>query len=125
MCTTGDSGEIIILSDDDDDDEQAISCSEPSVLIVEVEDVERNGSNFDPCTCCVCYIRGYKLSRAAAVVFQMLFYLKVFWMKTWWSPSPALLRYCHMHASTVPYMLSREYDCHTNFNTYLPLVPLG
>ncbi|XP_071359418.1 uncharacterized protein [Trachinotus anak] len=39
MCTTGDNGEIIILSDDEDD---AISCSEPSVLIVEVEDTKKN-----------------------------------------------------------------------------------
>uniref|UniRef100_A0A3Q1HR37 Uncharacterized protein n=1 Tax=Anabas testudineus TaxID=64144 RepID=A0A3Q1HR37_ANATE len=46
MCTTGDCGEIIILSDDDDEDDdddiQAISCSESSVVIVEVEDVKKN-----------------------------------------------------------------------------------
>lgn len=62
MCTTGDCGEIIILSDDDDEDDddiQAISCSESSVVIVEVEDVKKNGSNFNSCTCCMCYIRGY------------------------------------------------------------------
>ncbi|XP_040891820.1 uncharacterized protein zgc:112980 isoform X2 [Toxotes jaculatrix] len=40
MCTTGDNGEIIILSDDDEDHD--VSCSEPSVLIVEVEDVKKN-----------------------------------------------------------------------------------
>lgn len=44
MCTAVNSGEIIILSDDDDDDEAYdISCSEPSVLIVEVEDVKKSG----------------------------------------------------------------------------------
>ncbi|XP_067352949.1 uncharacterized protein zgc:112980 isoform X2 [Channa argus] len=37
MSIAEDSGEIIILSDDDDDD---VSCSEPSVLIVELEDVK-------------------------------------------------------------------------------------
>lgn len=41
MCTAVDSGEIIILSDDDE--EYDISCSEPSVLIVEVEDVKKSG----------------------------------------------------------------------------------
>ncbi|XP_040003163.1 uncharacterized protein zgc:112980 isoform X2 [Xiphias gladius] len=40
MCTIGDDGEIIILSDDDDEDD--ISCSDPSVLIVEVEDVKKS-----------------------------------------------------------------------------------
>ncbi|XP_038568853.1 uncharacterized protein zgc:112980 [Micropterus salmoides] len=41
MCTTVGAGEIIILSDDDDVEEcleDDISCSEPSVLIVDVED---------------------------------------------------------------------------------------
>ncbi|XP_018555299.1 uncharacterized protein zgc:112980 [Lates calcarifer] len=42
MCTAGGEGEIIILSDDDDDEEHEISCSEPSVLIVEVEEVKKN-----------------------------------------------------------------------------------
>ncbi|XP_023286294.1 uncharacterized protein LOC111672935 [Seriola lalandi dorsalis] len=42
MCTTGDNGEIIILSDDEDDEEHAISCSESSVLIVEVEDTKKS-----------------------------------------------------------------------------------
>ncbi|XP_029002644.1 uncharacterized protein zgc:112980 isoform X2 [Betta splendens] len=41
MCTTGDSGEIIILSDDDDNDNN-VSRTEASVLIVEVEDVKEN-----------------------------------------------------------------------------------
>ncbi|KAM7394550.1 hypothetical protein PAMP_021344 [Pampus punctatissimus] len=41
MCTAVDNREIIILSDDDDEDcEQDVSCSEPSVVIVEVEDVK-------------------------------------------------------------------------------------
>ncbi len=44
MCTTVDSGEIIILSDDDEDDCE-ISCSEPSVLIVEVEDVKKKSGS--------------------------------------------------------------------------------
>uniref|UniRef100_A0A3Q3LDB4 Zgc:112980 n=1 Tax=Mastacembelus armatus TaxID=205130 RepID=A0A3Q3LDB4_9TELE len=43
MCTTGDSGEIIILSDDDDDDD--VECDEeddePSVLIVETGTVNK------------------------------------------------------------------------------------
>lgn len=43
MCTAVDSGEIIILSDDDDDEAYDISCSEPSVLIVDVEDVKKSG----------------------------------------------------------------------------------
>lgn len=43
MCTAVDGGEIIILSDDDDDEAYDISCSEPSVLIVEVEDVKKSG----------------------------------------------------------------------------------
>lgn len=67
MCTTGDSGEIIILSDDD---EQAISCSEPSVLIVDVEDVKKNGSNFNSCTCCVCYIRGLNSHQLLLLCFR-------------------------------------------------------
>ncbi|XP_058496558.1 uncharacterized protein zgc:112980 [Solea solea] len=37
----GDNGEIIILSDDDDDDDHDISCSDASVLIVEMEDVKK------------------------------------------------------------------------------------
>ncbi|XP_051242575.1 uncharacterized protein zgc:112980 isoform X2 [Dicentrarchus labrax] len=41
MCTKVDNEEIIILSDDDDDEDD-ITCSEPSVLIVEVEDVKKN-----------------------------------------------------------------------------------
>lgn len=45
MCTTVDSGEIIILSDDDDDEDCELSCSEPSVLIVEVEDVKKKSGN--------------------------------------------------------------------------------
>lgn len=51
MCTTVGAGEIIILSDDDDDVEECleddISCSEPSVLIVDVEDkdVKNIGDN--------------------------------------------------------------------------------
>lgn len=50
MCTAVDSGEIIILSDDDDDDEAYdISCSEPSVLIVEVEDVKKSGKCSSMC----------------------------------------------------------------------------
>ncbi|XP_030285527.1 uncharacterized protein LOC115588985 isoform X2 [Sparus aurata] len=49
MCTAVDSGEIIILSDDDDDDEAYdISCSEPSVLIVEVEDVKKSDCAVTP-----------------------------------------------------------------------------
>lgn len=44
MCTTADNGDVIILSDDDNDEdcEHDISCSEPSVLIVEVEDVQKS-----------------------------------------------------------------------------------
>lgn len=45
MCTTVDNGEVIILSDDDDDDDEDISCIEPSVHIVEVEDVMKRGNN--------------------------------------------------------------------------------
>ncbi|XP_037621769.1 uncharacterized protein zgc:112980 isoform X2 [Sebastes umbrosus] len=41
MCTTLDTGEIIILSDDDEDEN--ISCNEPSVLIVEIDDVKKSG----------------------------------------------------------------------------------
>ncbi|XP_034455630.1 uncharacterized protein zgc:112980 isoform X1 [Hippoglossus hippoglossus] len=41
MCTTGDNGVIIILSDDDDE-EHDISCSDASVVIVEVEDIKKN-----------------------------------------------------------------------------------
>ncbi|XP_059190182.1 uncharacterized protein zgc:112980 isoform X2 [Centropristis striata] len=44
MCTM-DTGEIIILSDDDDDCESEISCNEPSVLIVEMEDVKKKNSD--------------------------------------------------------------------------------
>lgn len=65
MCTAVNTGEIIILSDyDDDDDEDCehdVSCSEPSVLIVEVEDVKKNGNNcvslpHQPvCVCSLCY----------------------------------------------------------------------
>nr|XP_019962407.1 PREDICTED: uncharacterized protein LOC109642172 [Paralichthys olivaceus] len=40
MCTTGDNGEIIILSDDDEEPDR--SCSDASVLIVEVEDIKKN-----------------------------------------------------------------------------------
>lgn len=39
MCTTVGNGGIIILSDDDDED-----CGEPSVLVVELEDVKDNGN---------------------------------------------------------------------------------
>lgn len=58
MCTTGDSGEIIILSDDDDDDEET-AFREPSVLIVEVEDTKKNTSG-NHCLSnmkCVCVCR--------------------------------------------------------------------
>ncbi|XP_078022276.1 uncharacterized protein LOC117255571 isoform X1 [Epinephelus lanceolatus] len=49
MCTTVDTGEIIILSDDDDDDcEEDVSCSEPSVLLVEVEDVKQSDCVLSP-----------------------------------------------------------------------------
>uniref|UniRef100_A0A665TYD4 Uncharacterized protein n=1 Tax=Echeneis naucrates TaxID=173247 RepID=A0A665TYD4_ECHNA len=42
MCSTGDSEDvIIILSDDEDEDELGLSCSEPSVYIVEAEDVKK------------------------------------------------------------------------------------
>ncbi|XP_073324632.1 uncharacterized protein [Pagrus major] len=51
MCTAVDSGEIIILSDDDDDEDYDISCSEPSVLIVEVEDVKK--SVVTTCSSCI------------------------------------------------------------------------
>ncbi len=46
MCTPVDKGEIIILSDDDNDEdcERDVSCSEPSVLIVEAEDVKESGN---------------------------------------------------------------------------------
>ncbi|XP_042340528.1 uncharacterized protein zgc:112980 [Plectropomus leopardus] len=45
MCTTVDTGEIIILSDDEDD----VSCSEPSVLLVEeVEDVKKSDCILPP-----------------------------------------------------------------------------
>ncbi|CAB1459616.1 unnamed protein product [Pleuronectes platessa] len=42
MCTTGDNGVIIILSDDEEDEEHDVSCSEASVVIVEVEDIKKN-----------------------------------------------------------------------------------
>ncbi|XP_029367382.1 uncharacterized protein LOC115049369 isoform X2 [Echeneis naucrates] len=43
MCSTGDSEDvIIILSDDEDEDELGLSCSEPSVYIVEAEDVKKD-----------------------------------------------------------------------------------
>uniref|UniRef100_A0A3Q3K1H4 Uncharacterized protein n=1 Tax=Monopterus albus TaxID=43700 RepID=A0A3Q3K1H4_MONAL len=51
MCTTVDTGEIIILSDDDDDDD---GHEEPSVLIVEVQDLKKNGNNnliYKPTVC--------------------------------------------------------------------------
>ncbi len=40
-----DNGDIVILSDDDHDEDYKhnVSCSEPSVLIVEVEDVQKIG----------------------------------------------------------------------------------
>ncbi|XP_060946921.1 uncharacterized protein zgc:112980 [Limanda limanda] len=42
MCTTGDNGVIIILSDDEEDEDHDISCSDASVVIVEVEDIKKN-----------------------------------------------------------------------------------
>ncbi|XP_068593535.1 uncharacterized protein zgc:112980 [Cebidichthys violaceus] len=56
MGTAVDTGEIIILSDDDDDDdddddedcEEDISCSDQSVLIVEVEDVNKSDCGVPP-----------------------------------------------------------------------------
>ncbi|KAM7419619.1 hypothetical protein PAMA_016629 [Pampus argenteus] len=52
MCTAVDNREIIILSDDDDEDdegcEQDVSCSEPSVVIVEVEDVKKSDCVLPP-----------------------------------------------------------------------------
>ncbi|XP_044040772.1 uncharacterized protein zgc:112980 isoform X2 [Siniperca chuatsi] len=49
MSTTVNSGEIIILSDDDEKDcENDISCSEPSILIVEVEDVKKSDCALPP-----------------------------------------------------------------------------
>nr|XP_020499037.1 uncharacterized protein LOC109991129 isoform X2 [Labrus bergylta] len=51
MCTAVDNGEIIILSDDEDDDDKEDcdkSCNEPSVLIVEAEDVKKNDCDLPP-----------------------------------------------------------------------------
>ncbi|XP_044203407.1 uncharacterized protein zgc:112980 [Thunnus albacares] len=49
MCTAADNREIIILSDDDDEDsDHDISCSDPSVLIVEVEDVKKSDCVLPP-----------------------------------------------------------------------------
>ncbi|XP_031719069.1 uncharacterized protein LOC116392067 isoform X1 [Anarrhichthys ocellatus] len=45
MGTAVDTGEIIILSDDDEED---ISCSDPSVLIVEVEDMKKSDRVVSP-----------------------------------------------------------------------------
>lgn len=47
MCTAVDSGEVIILSDDEDDDDcvHEVSCSEPSVYMVEEEDVKTIGNS--------------------------------------------------------------------------------
>ncbi|KAI3353334.1 hypothetical protein L3Q82_019875, partial [Scortum barcoo] len=49
MCTAVDSGDIIILSDDDEEDHE-LSCSEASVLIVEVEveDVKKKNDSVLP-----------------------------------------------------------------------------
>ncbi|XP_029289590.1 uncharacterized protein LOC115009603 isoform X2 [Cottoperca gobio] len=47
MCTTVGTEEIIILSDDEDCEDD-ISCNEPSVLIVEVEDVKKSGGAVPP-----------------------------------------------------------------------------
>lgn len=53
MSTAVPNGEIIILSDDDDEEvkeeggecQHDVSCSESSVLIVEVDDVKKSGKD--------------------------------------------------------------------------------
>lgn len=107
MCsTTGDVGEIIILSDDDDGEDV-----EPSVLIVEVEEVKGHGKFR---TCCTWHVREYTLS-AAAVAFQTSWFL---WMKTWSSPSLVVVTCCLMLATTVPSTRSRECDWYTHTHTH-------
>ncbi|XP_070683801.1 uncharacterized protein [Pempheris klunzingeri] len=48
MCTSVENAEIIILSDDDEEDCERDICSEPSVLIVEVEDVKKSDCVLPP-----------------------------------------------------------------------------
>ncbi|XP_039659759.1 uncharacterized protein zgc:112980 isoform X1 [Perca fluviatilis] len=46
MCTSVDAGEVIIILSDDEDE----ICSDPSVLIVEVEDVKKSGDEDELCS---------------------------------------------------------------------------
>ena len=110
MCTTGDNGVIIILSDDDEDEEHDVSCSEASVVIVEVEDIKKNGNSIVH----LYHVLRFKVKDAhqrpppPPPVFQMLCYRKPLWTKTWSSHSPGALRCCLTPATTVPFILSRE-----------------